>query len=417
MEVLFLVLVLGTILGWCVLARPAERVGLTAPMVFVAAGFVFAQLFDALDLGLERDLVKVIAEVTLVWVLFGDASQVRWSQFRRDLGTYARLLGVGLPLTVALGAAAAMVVLGLEPWPALLLGAALAPTDAALGASVMSNPRVPDDVRSALNVESGLNDGIATPIVLVAIAGVAASEGITGIEGPGRAVLSLLLGVVVGAVIGAGGGILTKRARALGWLTEELAGPAILALALLAYTGALLVDGNGFVAAFVGGLVFGNVAGRGGEKETYFVEQLGSLASMVSWLIFGALAVPVIGDRWSWTMLAYVGLSLTLVRMLPVALSLIGAGFDRYSVVFIGWFGPRGLASVVFALLTLEALEDAGQEIVAVISLTVLVSVVVHGLSAGPMADRFRTSSASPSRVPSTGVDVAVSDPPPVEPA
>ena len=394
MEVLALSLVLTTIVGWCVLAGRLERVGFTAPIVFVAAGFVFAEGFDTLDLGPEP--VKVIAEVTLVWVLFGDASKVRWGQFRRDLGTYARLLGVGLPLTMALGAAAAMLVLGLDPWTALLLGAALAPTDAALGAAVMSNPRVPDGVRRALNVESGLNDGIATPIVLVAIAGVAASEGIAGVHGPGRAVLDLLVGVLVGAAIGGLGGVVTRRARHRGWLTEDLGGPAILALALLAYTGALLVDANGFVAAFVGGLVFGNVAGRGGKKEVAYVEQTGSVASMISWLVFGALAVPEIGDRWSWTMLVYVGLSLTVVRMLPVALCLLGAGFDRYAVGFIGWFGPRGLASVIFALLTLEELEHAGQEVVAVIALTVLASVVLHGLSAGPLANRFQTSPAAP---------------------
>ncbi|MFC5266079.1 cation:proton antiporter [Kribbella qitaiheensis] len=398
MEGLSLVLVLATIFGWCVLANRLERPGLTAPIVFVAAGFIFVELFGLFDAGVDPELVKVIAEVTLVWVLFGDASKVRLSQFRRDLSSYVRLLGVGLPLTVALGAAVAIVVLDFDPWAALLIGAALAPTDAALGATVMSNPRVPDKVRSALNVESGLNDGIATPIVLVAIAGVAADQGIAGVEGPGRAVLALVVGVLAGVVVGGLGGALTKLARGKGWLSEELAGPAVLALALLAYTGALLVDGNGFVAAFVGGLVFGNVAGRGGEKEVYFVEQSGALASMISWLVFGVLAVPVISDAWSWSVLFYVALSLTLVRMIPVALALLGAGFDRYAVVFIGWFGPRGLASVIFALLALEALDEAGSDIVAVISLTVVISVVVHGLSAGPLANRFQASPAAPVR-------------------
>ena len=399
MEVLTLTLVLATVFGWCVLATRLQGLGLTAPIVFVAAGFVFTEAFDLFDVGVDHELVKVIAEVTLVWVLFGDASQVRLSQFRRDLGSYVRLLGIGLPLTVGLGTVVAIWVLGLDPWAALLLAAALAPTDAALGATVMSNPRVPDKVRSALNVESGLNDGIATPIVLVAIAGVAADQGIAGVEGPGRAVLTLLVGVLVGVAIGGLGGAVTKLARERSWLAEELAGPAVLALALLAYTGALLVDGNGFVAAFVGGLVFGNVAGRGGEKETYFVEQQGAMTSMVSWLIFGALAVPVIGDWWSWSVLVYVALSLTLVRMLPVALALLGAGFDRYAVAFIGWFGPRGLASVIFALLALEGLDEAGRDVVAVISLTVLVSVVAHGFSAGPLANRFQSSTAAPRRV------------------
>jgi Sodium/hydrogen exchanger family len=175
----------------------------------------------------------------------------------------------------------------------MLLGAALSPTDATLGVSVMSDPRVPARIRRVLNVESGLNDGIATPIVLVAIAGVAAD---VGVEGPRRAVVALLVGLLVGVVTGAAGGVLTRRARRRDWLSEELAGPAVLALALAAYAGALLVDSNGFVAAFVGGLVVGSTAGRGGEKEVYFVEQTGDLASMISWLIFWALAVPAIGE-------------------------------------------------------------------------------------------------------------------------
>ena len=202
MESMALAAVLATIVAWCVLAGRLQQAGLTAPIVFVAAGCVFAEVFDLFDPEVEPELVKVIAEVTLVWVLFADASRVRLSQFRRDLGTYVRLLGVGLPLTVALGTGVAMVVLGFDPWAALLVGAALAPTDAALGAPVMSNPRVPAKVQRALNVESGLNDGIATPIVLVAIAGVAADEGIHGVESPGGAVLSLLVGLVAGIVVG-----------------------------------------------------------------------------------------------------------------------------------------------------------------------------------------------------------------------
>ncbi len=389
MEPLALSAVLAAIVVWCVLAGPMQNAGLTAPIVFVAAGWVFADVLDLFDLEVEPELVKVIAEVTLVWVLFADASRVRLRQFRRDLSTYVRLLGVGLPLTLAVGAGAAMLVLGFDPWAALLVGAALAPTDAALGAPVMSNPRVPAKVQRALNVESGLNDGIATPIVLVAIAGVAADEGVLGVESPGSAVLSLLVGLAAGIVVGAVGGTVTRRARERGWLSAELAGPAVLALALLAYTAALVVDGNGFVAAFVGGLVFGNLAGSSGEKEVYFVDQSGDMASMISWLIFGALAVPAMQHQWSWTMLGYAVLSLTVVRMLPVAIAFLGAGFDRYSVAFVGWFGPRGLASVIFALIALEDLHSAGADAVAVISLTVLLSVLAHGVSAVPAANRF----------------------------
>jgi NhaP-type Na+/H+ or K+/H+ antiporter len=328
-----------------------------------------------------------------VWVLFADASKVRIREFREDLGTYVRLLGIGLPLTVALGTLAGIVVLGLDPWAGLLLGAALAPTDAALGASVMSNPRVPEKIRRALNVESGLNDGIATPIVMVAIAGVAASVGIEGVESPGRAGLALVVGALAGLAIGGLGGAVTRAARRRGWLSDELDGPAVLVLALIAYTGALLVNGNGFVAAFVGGLLFGATAGRKRREEVSFVDQSGALASMLSWLIFGAVALPVIGDWLNWTTFAYAILSLTIVRMLPVALVVAGVpGFGRFGTAFVGWFGPRGLASVIFALLTLEGLHSAGTEIVAVIALTVLLSVVVHGFSANPLANRFAPS-------------------------
>ena len=382
-------IILATAFLWSVFSARLGRAGISSAMVFVAAGFALTEIFDVLDVPVEPELVKVVAEVTLVWMLFADASSVRMRDFRRDLTVYVRLLGVGLPLTIALGLLLAVALLGFGAWPALLIGAALAPTDAALGASVMSDPRVPLRIRRVLNVESGLNDGIATPIVLVAIAGVAADEGIGGVHGPGHALVALLGGLLIGVLVGGAGGMLSRHARRKGWLSEELAGPATLALALLAYTAALLIDGNGFVAAFVGGLVFGNTAGRGGDKEAYFVEQSADLAAMVSWLIFGAIAVPAIGHWFEWPVIGYALLSLTATRMVPVALALLGSGFDRFSVAFIGWFGPRGLASVIFALLALEDLGPAAQEVIATIALTVLLSVAAHGLTARPFPRRF----------------------------
>jgi NhaP-type Na+/H+ or K+/H+ antiporter len=392
-------LVLGTVFFWGVVSARAERVHLSAPMVFVAAGFLFAEPLGVLDLDVEQEPVKIVAEITLVWVLFADAAGVDLKRFRADLGIYTRLLGVGLPLTVGLGAVVAMWLLNMDPWVALLLAAALAPTDAALGAAVMTNPAVPDRVRRMLNVESGLNDGIATPVVLVAIAGVAAGAGIEGVDGPGRAAVALLLGLVVGVAVGVVGGVLTRQARRHGWLTEDFAGPAALALALLAYTCALLVDGNGFVAAFVGGLAFGGTAGRGGEKGVYYVEQTAGLASAFAWLIFGALALPVLDDWLDWQVVLYAVLSLTVVRMLPVAVALFRSDVDRAGVAFIGWFGPRGLASVIFALLAAKDLGPISDEVVATIALTVSLSVLAHGITAGPLADRYaRSRAAHPSR-------------------
>ena len=386
MDVAALSLVLAAIFLWGVIS--ARATAISTPIFFVATGLLLAEVLRLVDLEPDPHSTKVIAEVTLVWVLFADACRVRLSELRDDLGHYVRLLAIGLPLTTALGAAAAALLLGVSPWYALLLGAALAPTDAALSSAVMSDRRIPYRIRQTLNVESGLNDGIATPIVTVALAAIVAEAGIRQ-QGGGHALLGLLLGALIGAVLGALGGILLHTARQRGWSSEEFAGPAILALSLLAYLLATLIGANGFVAAFVAGSAFGAFTGRGGEKEIYYVEQTCGLASMISWLLFGALAVPDIVADWNWGIVLYALLSLTVIRMLPVAISLLGARMDWATVFFIGWFGPRGLASIVFALIALEDLHGVPgpiDDVVATISLTVLLSVVFHGLSAQPLA-------------------------------
>jgi NhaP-type Na+/H+ or K+/H+ antiporter len=395
MDVAAVTLILAAVFLWGILSARAERAHLSAPIFFVVVGFVSVEILNLIDLNIGEESVKLIAEVTLVLVLFADASTVNLKAFRSDLSTYIRLLGVGLPLTIGLGTVAAMWLLGVDPWAALLLGAALAPTDAALGAAVMTNPSVPSRIRRVLNVESGLNDGIATPIVLVAIAGVAVDAGIEGVEGPGRAGVDLLVGLIGGVLVGVAGGMLTRQARRHGWLSEDFAGPAVLGLALLTYACALLVGANGFVAAFAGGLAFGSTAGRGREKEASYVEQTGGLASAVAWLLFGAVALPVIGAPPNWRVLAYALLSLTVIRMVPVAVSLLGTDIDRRGMAFIGWFGPRGLASVIFALLALEELHTEANELVATIALTILLSVIAHGLTATPLAKRYASSKAA----------------------
>lgn len=389
MDVAALSLVLAAIFAWGVIS--ARATAISTPIFFVATGLLLAEGLKLVHLEPDPHSTKVIAEVTLVWVLFADACRVRFSDLRDDLGHYLRLLAIGLPLTTALGAAAAALLLSVSPWYALLLGAALAPTDAALGSAVMSDRRVPYRVRQTLNVESGLNDGIATPIVIVALAAITAEAG-TPHEGGGHALLGLLVGALTGAVLGALGGVLLRSARQRGWSSEEFAGPAILALALLAFLLATLIDANGFVAAFVAGSAFGAFTGRGGEREIYYVEQTCGLASMISWLLFGALAVPDIVADWNWRIVLYALLSLTVIRMLPVAISLLGARMDWATVFFVGWFGPRGLASIVFALIALEDLHGVPgpiDQVVATISLTVLLSVLVHGLTAQPLAGRY----------------------------
>ncbi len=393
MDIAALSLILAAIFAWGIIS--ARAAAISTPIFFVAMGVLLAEGLKLVRLEPDPHSTKVVAEVTLVWVLFADASRVRFSDLREDLGHYLRLLAIGLPLTTALGTAAAVTVLDVSPWYAVLVGAALAPTDAALGSAVMSDRRVPYRVRQTLNVESGLNDGIVTPVVTFALLAIAADAGLVSQEGSLHAGLALLLGAVTGLVLGGLGGILLRSAGRRGWSSEEFAGPALLALALLAFLTAMLISANGFVAAFLAGSAFGAFAGRRGAREVYYLEQTCGLASMISWLLFGALAVPAMAEDWSWRILLYAVLSLTVIRMVPVAISLLGARMDWSTVLFIGWFGPRGLASIVFALIALEDLHGVPgplDQVIGTIGLTVLLSVFAHGLTSQPLATRYATS-------------------------
>ncbi|WP_457205064.1 cation:proton antiporter [Nocardioides sp. P5_C9_2] len=381
--------VMATIFAWGLVSRRLERADLTAPVVFVSVGGVLAA-FGVLDSPSAPETLKPLVELALVWVLFADAAGVRVHELRVDAGQYLRLLAVGLPLTILAGWALAYWLLpSLGVWLALLVAAALAPTDAALGLAVVTNPHIPARIRRLLTVESGLNDGIVTPVVVFALAGAATAEGVSGAPGLGSALVELAVGAVVGTAVGLAGGALVRRARHGGWAAESYVGIAVLALAVMAYTGSVTLHGNGFIAAFCGGLAFGVTAGPRSAAELVFLEQAGSLVGLLTWLGFGVIALPIIVDRVNLDTVLYAVLSLTLVRMLPVALCTIGAGLDRSTVLFMGWFGPRGLASLVFALLALEDLGKEADEVIAVIGVTVLMSVLAHGLSAGPLATWF----------------------------
>ena len=252
----------------------------------------------------------------------------------------------------------------------------------------MVNPAVPARIRRLINVESGLNDGIATPFVLVAIAGAATAEHAAQ-TGPGTAVAELALGLAIGALVGGGGGWLIKVGRRRGWVADGFAGAAVLGLAVCSYTASVALHGNGFIAAFIGGLGFAAAGGQAAQLVP-FVEETGTLVSLLVWLLFGVIAVVPALQSLTWQTVAYAVLSLTIIRMLPVAVALIGSGLGRATVAFVGWFGPRGLASVVFGLLTLEDLGGpAAKPVVTVIAFTVLLSVIAHGLTAEPLARRY----------------------------
>ena len=384
-------IVAALVFGWGALSARLERFDVTAPIAFVVAGLLLTHgPLAVLGVAPSHELVKALAEFTLALVLFSDASRVAPHELRADAGLYIRLLGVALPLTIGLGTLLALGLAGSTSiWLALLVGAALAPTDAALGAGMMTNPAIPARIRRLINVESGLNDGIATPVVLVALAGAASAGELSG-HGPAAAVAELALGVVAGAVVGGAGGLLVKVARGRGWAAEGFAGSAALGLAVCAYASSVALHGNGFIAAFVGGLAFGKASGRRGEPLVPFVEETGALVSLLVWLAFGAIAVAPAVESLTWQIALYAVLSLTVIRMAPVAIALAGARLDRATIALVSWFGPRGLASVVFALLALEDLgsHTAGHA-VAVITVTVLLSIVVHGATADPLAIRY----------------------------
>ena len=391
MSVADLAIVAALVFGWGALSARLERFDVTAPIAFVVAGLLLTHAPLAF-LGVQPSshLVKELAEFTLVLVLFSDASRVGLHELRADAGLYLRLLGVALPLTIALGTLLALAMTGTTNiWLALLVGAALAPTDAALGAGMMANPALPARIRRLINVESGLNDGIATPFVSVAIAGAATGGEVAG-HGPGAAAAELVLGLIIGVAVGGAGGLLVKVARQRGWAAEGFAGPAALGLAVCAYAFAVALHGNGFIAAFVGGLAFGTASGRRGQPLVPFVEETGALVSLLVWLSFGAIAVVPAVEGLDWQIALYAVLSLTVIRMAPVAAALIGARLGRATIALVGWFGPRGLASVVFALLAYEELGSRSVDhAVGVITITVMLSVLVHGATADPLASWY----------------------------
>jgi sodium/hydrogen antiporter len=391
-----LAIVAALVFGWGTLSARLERFDVTAPIIFVLAGLLLTHgPLAVLGFTPSDELIKTLAEFTLALVLFSDASRVGLHELRADSGLYLRLLGVALPLTIALGTVLALALAGTGIWLALLVGAALAPTDAALGAGMMANPLVPARIRRLINVESGLNDGIATPFVSVALAG-AAGGGHAG-HGPAAAVAELALGLLVGVAAGGLGGLLMNTARRRGWAAEGFGGAAVLGLALCAYASAVAAGGNGFIAAFVAGLAFGTASGRRGEPLVPFVEETGALVSLLVWLAFGAVELVPALESLDWQIVLYAILSLTVVRMVPVLAALTGARLDWATSLLVAWFGPRGLASVVFALLALEELgRPAAGRAIAVITVTVVLSIVAHGATAEPLARRYANRLARP---------------------
>jgi NhaP-type Na+/H+ or K+/H+ antiporter len=327
--------------------------------------------------------------VTFVLVLFSDASRVRFQRLRQNFAIPSRMLVIGLPLTVLLGM---LVTYTIHPAGglamALLTAAVLTPTDAALGQTVVSSPDVPERLRQTINVESGLNDGLVLPFVL--LGAILASAGMEDAQTDGLAALILLqvvLGPLVGIASGWGFAKLMDAAQNRNLMAESAGGVAFLSVAFFAFIGAETIGGNGFIAAFVSGMVFGNSYKHEIHFIGEFMEGVGQVLTMLAFLVFGALLLPDGLEHMTWRAVVLALFFLTIVRMLPIWVSLLGTGLKMREKLFLGWFGPRGLASILFTLIMMDEFDFPGEdELLACVSMTVFLSIIFHGVSAAPLS-------------------------------
>ncbi|WP_428355197.1 cation:proton antiporter [Methyloprofundus sp.] len=385
---------------YSIVAGGLERTPINGAIVYMAFGLALGPfgfgLPDGLgfmDMVVDRELLRSLAELTLGLVLFTDAANANLSVLKDSVRIPNRLLLVGLPLTILLGFGVGMLVFdGLGLLEIAILATMLAPTDAALGKAVVSNESVPSRVRESLNVESGLNDGICVPVLLVfltlaTIAG-ASTEG----ETTTHLVLKLLveqigIGVGVGIGLTAVGVFLIRQFFRRGWITVSWRQLPVIALALTCFALAQILGGSGFIACFTGGLLFSWIAQEHKHIKHRLLlaaEGTSDTLALITWVAFGGAVVGQAMGDFTWQVVLYAVLSLTVVRMLPVFLVLTGCGISSDEKLFIGWFGPRGLASIVFGVMVVEKHLPGGDIITSTVVCTILFSIIAHGLSANP---------------------------------
>ncbi len=383
-------LLAGFLLVYSVIAGRLERTWISGAIVFTGFGVLIGPLgLGLFTASIRAETLRTLAELTLALVLFTDAAGTDLKLLRRVRALPIRLLLIGLPLTIGLGFVTGTWIFGELHWVEVaLLATMLAPTDAALGKSVVSNPDVPASIREGLNVESGLNDGICVPVLLLflALAGESAHEG----RGAGLVLTLFAEEIGIGAAVGVGvtlaGSTLARACLSRGWVKGAWDQIPVVSMAFLCFALAQWIGGSGFIAAFIGGLVFGAVTRTHRERVLHAAEGTGNALSVITWVIFGAAVVGRSGEGFDARALVYALLSLTVIRMLPVLLCLAGYGATLGEKVFMAWFGPRGLASIVFAVMVFNADLENGGLLVSVVEYAVVLSVVLHGVTAAPWA-------------------------------
>lgn len=378
---------------YSLIASRLEETPVNGALVYIATGMLFGpQVLGLVDLKADGEGISRLAEIALAICLFTDSSNANLSVLRRVEDIPARLLLIGLPMTIAIGLGLAWLIFqDLGFFEIALIATMLAPTDAALGKAVVTNPAVPARVRESLNVESGLNDGICVPVILFFIA---LAAGSVEVSESATLVLKLPLevigiGLVVGFMLAVSGGYALRTCAKLGWVRGTWLQMPIIALALLCFGFAQWLGGSGFIASFIGGLTFGALTKHHKEQFLSAAEGTADAVAMVTWFTFGTVTFALLLKGFSWQVLLYAILSLTIVRILPVFLCLLGKGLRVDTQLFIGWFGPRGLASIVFVVMVIGEKLPGNDTIVAVVVWTIVLSVVLHGLSANLLASLY----------------------------
>lgn len=386
-------------------SRKNEQLAITPAMLFTGLGIVLSSGGNAaFVLPVDNHSLQLLSELTLALVLFTDASRIERSHLLQFEILPIRLLVIGLPLTVIAGA---LVAWWLFPFAsqtegilmALLLALLLAPTDAALSQNVLSRPTIKESLRHSLTVESGLNDGVVLPVLLFVLALLLAgingnTDGINHLQWLEFIGLQFTLAILVGLFTGRVGGWLVEQAVQRAWMTSMYQRLTATALALLAYSGAEVLGGNGFIAVFLAGLFLRAHHTKVRQRLKEFGEAEGQLLSLLVFVLFGLWFVPAALPHISLLSLLYALLSLTLIRAIPVLIALTGSGLTMRARLFLAWYGPRGIASILYLLLVSTQLDIANtpeyQEFFATVVLTILGSIFLHGASA-----RLLTNSAA----------------------
>jgi len=375
------------VLCYAVVSGLVRRWYLAPALVFVGAGMALGRFglgWVKIDAGTAA--FTILAQLALTMILFNQASRLNLRNIFRRGHLTVRLLGIGVPVTIALGTVTATLLLPVLPlWEAVCLAVIVAPTEVALIEALLEDGRIPERVRHALSTESGLYDGFALAALLGALA--LASEHTD--PRPARwawfAFRTEFVSLVVGVGIGLLGAVVLSRSRKRGWLSDTWAQLATLALALTCFGVGERLHASGFVSAFAGGLAYALVPLRdGGQPATTQVsDAAGELLELLVFAIFGGFAVIPACRHAGWRVVVFAVVSLLAVRVIAVTIAMIRSGLSARSVLFMGWFGPRGIGTLVLGLLVIgRGAIQQGALIAQAVVVTVTASLVLHSLTA-----------------------------------